>query len=81
MRTKLYKMRGQTVEKGKAAYIDLDLEFEGDRAFVVWDSITLGAFLLKARMEINPDLLQADPDRKFDYFYHGQLVLPRPEYN
>jgi len=81
MRAKSYKVRGQAVAKGKLKLIDLDLEFDGKRAFVVWDSITLGNFLLKARLEIDPQLLHADPARSCDYVYRGELVLPNPEHN
>jgi hypothetical protein len=81
MRVKSYRMRSLTVDNGKTAFVDLDLEFEGKRAFVVWDSITLGRFQLKARLEIDPELLQTDPGRGCDYLYHGQLILPRPQNN
>ena len=81
MRAKMYKMRSLTVDNGKPAFIDLELEFEGDRAFVIWDSITLGVFMLKARVEIDPELLQDGAGRDCDYYYRGELVLPRPEYN
>jgi hypothetical protein len=81
MRLKLYRVRSLTVEKGKAAFIELNLEFEGQRAFVVWDSIAVGTFLLKARVEIDPTLLQTSHGRGCDYFYCGELVLPRPANN
>ena len=81
MRAKLYKVRGRAVAKGKMKFIDLDLEFDGERAFVIWDSITLGNFLLKARVEIDPLLLHEDSGRGWDYVYRGELVLPNPENN
>lgn len=81
MRLKSYRMRSLTVENGKTTFVDLNLEFEGARAFVVWDSIALGKFLLKARVEIDPRLLQTDPGRPSDYLYHGELILPRPRNN
>jgi hypothetical protein len=81
MRLKFYKMRSLTVENGKTAFIEVNLEFEGDRAFVIWDSITVGAFLLKARVEIDPTLLQTGRGRGCDYVYCGELVLPRPQNN
>jgi len=74
-------MRSLTVENGKTAFVDMDLEFEGDRAFVVWDAISLGKLVLKARVEIDPTLLKTDPGRGCDYFYHGELILPRPRNN
>lgn len=81
MRTKLYRVRGQAISKGKREFINLDLEFEGERAFVIWDSVTLGDFLLKARVEIDPTLLRADSGRQCDFVYSGELVLPSPEQN
>ncbi len=81
MGLKLYKLRSLTVEKGKTAFIDLNLEFEGNRAFVVWDSVALGEYLLKARVEIDPTLLQEDAEPDCDFIYRGQLVLPKPENN
>jgi hypothetical protein len=81
MRLKLYRIRSLTVENGKTAFIELDLEFEGNRAFVIWDSIPVGTFLLKARVEIDPTLLQTSGGRGCDYLYCGELVLPRPQNN
>ena len=81
MRLKLYKMRSLTIENGKTAFIEVNLEFEGNRAFVIWDSITVGTFLLKARVEIDPTLLQTGGGRGCDYVYCGELVLPRPQNN
>lgn len=82
MRVKLYKLRSQTISQGKSTSINLDLEFDGPRAFVIWDSMTLGNFLVKARVEIDPKLLQQDePGRESDFVYRGKLVLPRPENN
>ena len=81
MREKVYRVRGQAMAQGKKEFIDLDLEFEGKRAFVVWDSITLGNYQLKARVEIDPRLLRVDAGRQCDFVYGGELVLPRPEHN
>ncbi len=81
MRLKMYKMRSLAVENGKTAFVSLKLEFDGKRAFVIWDSVSLGAFMLKARMEIDPRLLLKDTGRDWDYLYRGKLVLPRPENN
>jgi hypothetical protein len=79
MRAKIYKVRSQAPSKSN--FIEVNMEFDGDRAFVVLDSIHLGKFELKARVEIDPALLQAAAGRGCDYFYRGQLVLPRPEHN
>lgn len=79
--SKMYKMRSLAVENGKNAFIDLDLEFEGKRAFIIWDSINLGNYELKARLEIDPKLLQKVDRSSCDYIYCGKLVLPRPQDN
>ncbi|HEY5910393.1 MAG TPA: hypothetical protein VJA21_07290 [Verrucomicrobiae bacterium] len=81
MQVKKYKLRGLTVRDGQPSFINLSLEFEGARAFVIWDSMTLGCYLLKARLEIDPNLLLKDAGRDWDYMYRGKLVLPRPELN
>ena len=67
--------------KGKLEFIDLNLEFDGKRAFVIWDSISVGDYLLKARVEIDPQLLHADSGRGCDYVYRGELILPNPANN
>ena len=81
MHVKSYKIRSLKSGQGKTNNIDMDLEFEGERAFVIWDSITVGGFMLKARVEIDPLLLQKDADCGVDFYYRGELVLPRPENN
>ena len=82
MRLKLYRMRSLAVENGKTTCKDLKLEFEGKRAFVLWDSIAMGDFELKVRLELDPKQLErAVGTPSWDYFYRGQLVLPRPEDN
>jgi hypothetical protein len=81
MQVKLFRMRSLAHGKSGKAFAEFDLEFEGKRAFVIWDSITLGNYRLKARVEIDPRLLQADAGRGCDYFYRGELVLPHPEHN
>lgn len=81
MDLKMYKLRSLAAGHGKTNSVDLDMEFEGDRAFVVWDSISLGNCELKARVEIDPELLQAATGRGCDYVYRGELILPRPELN
>ena len=81
MHIKSFKLRSLASSNGKLSAIELDLEFDGERAFVVWDSVSFGAFRLKARVEIDPHLLQTAGGRGCDYFYRGELVLPRPENN
>lgn len=81
MRSKTYRIRSLALTQGQNTFIDLSLEFEGKRAFVIWDSVSLGDYQLKARVEIDPTLLQKAEDDASDYFYRGKLVLPRPESN
>ncbi len=81
MRVKLYKMRSLALDHGKNTFVDLHLEFDGERAFVIWESVALGEYELKARMEIDPGLLQDAASPGCDFFYRGELVLPRPENN
>ncbi len=78
---KTYKMRGQAANGNTNAFVDLELEFEGKRAFVIWEAMELGNYQLQARMEIDPKLLQRVEDRVCDFVYHGELILPRPENN
>ena len=81
MRRKTYTVRSVTVDNGKNSVIDLCLEFDGNRAFVVWDKVLFGEFELKARLEIDPRRLKKARSSVCDFFYRGELVLPRPENN
>jgi hypothetical protein len=81
MRIKTFKLRGLATAKGRSSFVDLCLEFDGKRAFVVWDCIPVGHYEFKARLEIDPALLQKAEDHGWDYVYCGRLVLPRPENN
>jgi hypothetical protein len=74
-------MRGRAVTNGRDSYIQLKLEFDGPRAFIIWDSILIGQCQLKARLEIDPKLLKPGKQTGCDYLYDGQLVLPNPEHN
>ena len=78
---KIYKMRSRTVENGKDSLVDLRLHFDGKRAFAIWETIPLGNYELHARLEINPKLLQKAAQPGYDFFYRGELVLPRPQDN
>ena len=78
---KIYKMRSRAIDNGKNSFIDLRLEFEGPRAFAIWDTIALGPYQLTARLEINPRLLQKSRHQEVDFYYQGELVLPRPQDN
>ena len=71
MRENTYKLRSLTVRNGKNTILELNLEFEGRRAFVVWDQVKLGDFELKARLEIDPKLLQKN-EENCEYLYLGQ---------
>jgi len=81
MRRKTYTVRSLTVGNGKNSVVDLCLEFDGKRAFVVWDKVPIGEFELKARLEIDPRRLKKARSPACDFFYRGELVLPRPENN
>jgi hypothetical protein len=81
MHAKMYRMRGLTLSNGKNKMIDLAVEFEGRRAFAIWDSISLGNFELKARLEIDPKRLKKITNDHCDFVYRGELVLPRPQDN
>jgi hypothetical protein len=78
---KTYKVRSLTTKNGKDTVLDLNLEFEGRRAFVVWDQVRMGDFELKARLEIDPKLLQKGDTDNCDFLYRGHLILPRPQDN
>ena len=81
MRVKLYKMRSLTHQDGKKRLVDLDLEFDGRRAFAIVDSVPIGNYKLKARLELDPRLLRKSTDECCDYFYQGKLILPTPQNN
>lgn len=77
----MYTLRSLTVKDGKNTFIELDLQFEGQRAFIIWESVNFGNFRLKALLEIDPDRLIRTGERHPEYEYSGQLELPRPEDN
>jgi len=81
MQSRMYRLRGMAVENGPKNSPNLELEFDGARAFVIWDTIPVGRFELKARLEIDTTLLEQSKNRSYDFFYHGKLVLPRPQDN
>ncbi len=78
---KTYKMRSLAIENGKNSLVDLRLEFDGSRAFAIWDAIPVGKYELRARLELNPELLERVGKPGYDFFYQGELVLPRPQDN
>jgi hypothetical protein len=81
MRVKSYKLRSMAVKDGRRTCVELPLEFEGKRAFVIWDRINLGAYELKSRLEIDPRLLEKGTVNACEFLYSGDLVLPRPQNN
>ena len=81
MRVKFYKMRGLTQKSDLPAPIDLELEFDGNRAFAVWESFQIGKYEFKARLEINPRLLKKLQSSNSNYLYRGELQVPRPQDN
>lgn len=78
---KIYKLRSHTVENGRDSFVDLRLQFEGDRAFAIWETFPIGNYELAARLELNPKLLQKAGNQPYDFIYRGELVLPRPQDN
>ena len=78
---KPYKLRSMSVENGVRTCVELPLEFEGERAFVIWDSVRLGSYKFKARLEIDPHLLQKTQPNALEFLYSGHLELPRPQNN
>ena len=81
MRVKSYKLQGLTLKNGKQAAIEMDLEFEGKRSFAIWDFVSVGAYELKARVELNLKLLKKDISLCCDFVYRGELVFSRSENN
>ena len=77
----MYTLRSLTVKNGKNTLVELDLEFDGHRAFVIWDSIVCGKYRLKTLLEIDPERLIRMGDCERDYEYRGAIELPRPENN
>ena len=75
------RLRHLARENGRRKLVELPLEFEGNRAFVIWDWARLGQQNFTARIEINPKLLQRISGTGCDYSYSGPLVLPRPQDN
>jgi hypothetical protein len=74
-------MRGLSITGQGGRFVDLRLEFEGRRAYVVWDAIRWKGYELKVRLEVNRKLLQKADAEPYDYYYRGKLVLPRAEDN
>ncbi|PWU16853.1 MAG: hypothetical protein C5B50_12595 [Verrucomicrobia bacterium] len=81
MRSKKYTVRSLTLGQDKNSSTEFNLEFEGKRAFVIWDSFALGDYRIEARMEIDPMLLQEAGGKGSDFLYCGEIILPKPENN
>jgi hypothetical protein len=80
----MYSSNTQTlsVPTGKNSHINLPLEFEGTRAFAVWDTVKIRGYRFQMRIEVNPKLLRKQHgDECPAYLYCGKLPLPRPELN
>lgn len=82
MRVKKQKrLRHLSLDNGQGTLVDLPLEFEDGRVFVLWDLVVVGRHQLKARIEIDPKLLDKLTGPGGRYAYRGHLVLPRPQDN
>ncbi len=77
---KTYRMRSRANKGSREAWINFNLEFDGERAFAVWETIQVGNYALKARLEIDPGQLRPG-EEEGDFVYRGQLVLPTPHNN
>jgi hypothetical protein len=66
---------------GKKALKEFQLEFEGTRAYLVWDTFNIGRLLFRARVELNPRLLRKLDKQSSKYYYRGKITLPHPEDN
>ncbi len=76
------KKQTLAVRRANRSLVKLPLEFEGKRAFAVWDSVKVHGYQFKARIEINPKLLRKKTGAKAtQYLYRGKLKLPCPELN
>jgi len=78
---KAFVMRGFAVEDGKDRIVEMEIEFEGHRAFAVWDTVRFGRYEFKARVELDATLLQKAIGQPHEFEYRGPLVLPRPQDN
>ena len=81
MEPKLCKMRSLTTGDSSELSASLDIKFEGKRASVIWDSITVGDFYFRARLEIDLKWLRKAERPSGEYLHCGNLVLPRPDPN
>ena len=80
----MYSTHTQTlaVPTGNHSHINLPLEFEGNRAFAIWDTVNIRGYRFKMRIEVNPKLLRKKGGNQNPaYQYCGKLPLPRPELN
>ena len=76
------KVRAKVCQRiGNHSLRSFQLEFDGTRAYLVWDVFSVGSLLIKARVELNPRLLRKIDARSSDYYYRGKISLPRPEDN
>jgi hypothetical protein len=74
------KIRRRRFRKRKISIINLDIEFEGRRAFAICDRVPVGHYEFKVRLELDPRLLEKVAGRRV-FVYHGEVPLPKPEEN
>jgi len=66
---------------GKKVQMHFQLDFEGTRAFLVWETFKVGKQIFVARVELNPRLLRRTAGKSSNYSYRGKIALPQPENN
>jgi len=64
-----------------AGTLEFPLIFEGQRAFLLWESSPVANYELQARIELNPKLLRKVHGQQSQFRYTGKLELPRPQDN
>ena len=66
---------------GKKILMHFPLDFEGTRAYLVWETFKVGKQIFTARVEVNPRLLRRIAGKSSNYSYRGKITLPQPENN
>jgi hypothetical protein len=79
---RVYKVCFFAHDAGKNIVVVGDVEFIGDRAFLISEYWPVAGQEVKAgRIEIDPALLQTTAGPQFDYFYRALVPLPQAKDN